>query len=202
RQQGNQYLVNVELRAGNTLHARAEMVLADVLSSAGLPRLKPAVGDYAADKKQIYSSGQLFHGAELQGIKKILGCDEKGIVADSSAAPGPGQWMKKPLRSDWLSDPLVLDVSYQLMILWCLDQLGAGSLPTGVGRYRQYQKRFPQDGTRIVIAVNERSEHRAVASIEFLDQKGALVARIEDYQCVIDPSLSRAFGRNKLTGKV
>ncbi|MEE8339279.1 MAG: SDR family NAD(P)-dependent oxidoreductase, partial [Xanthomonadales bacterium] len=47
RQQGNQYLVNVELRAGNTLHARAEMVLADVLSSAGLPRLKPAVGDYA-----------------------------------------------------------------------------------------------------------------------------------------------------------
>ncbi len=202
RQQGNQYLVNVELRAGNTLHARAEMVLADVLSSAGLPRLKPAVGDYAADKKQIYSSGQLFHGAELQGIKKILGCDEKGIVADSSAAPGPGQWMKKPLRSDWLSDPLVLDVSYQLMILWCLDQLGAGSLPTGVGRYRQYQKRFPPDGTRIVITVNERSEHRAVASIEFLDQKGALVARIEDYQCVIDPSLSRAFGRNKLTGKV
>ena len=201
-QAGNQYLVSVELRAGDTLHAQAEMVLAYGLDSPGAPQLEPAVGDYSADKKQIYCSGQLFHGAALQGIKRVLGCNEKGIVADSSAAPGPGQWMKKPLRSDWLSDPLALDVSYQLMILWCFDQLGAGSLPVVVGSYRQYQKHFPKNGTRIVIGVDEQSEHRAIATIEFLDHKGALVARIEDYECVIDQSLAKAFSRNKLTGKV
>ena len=198
---GNEYLVSVELRAGDTLHARAEMVLANGLDSPGSPQLKPAVGDYSADKKQIYGSGRLFHGAALQGIKKVLGCDESGIVADSGAAPGPCQWMKKVLRSNWLSDPLALDVSYQLMILWCFDQLGAGSLPVGVGSYRQYQTRFPKDGTRIVIVVNEQSEYRAIATIEFVDDSGRLVARIEDYECVIDQSLSKAFGNNKLKNK-
>ena len=88
------------------------------------------------------------------------------------------------------------------MILWCFDQLGAGSLPVVVGSYRQYQKRFPKNGTRIVIGVGEQSEHRAIATIEFLDHKGALVARIEDYECVIDQSLAKAFSRNKLTSKV
>jgi acyl transferase domain-containing protein len=198
---GNQDMVTVELRNGSILHARAEMVLAYELDSAGAPKLESAVGDYAADVKTIYSSGKLFHGAELQGIEKVLACSASGIVADVNAAPGPAQWMKKPLRSKWLTDPLALDVSYQLMILWSFDQLGAGSLPTGVHRYRQYQSSFPKDGTRIVIGVSEHSTHRAKATIEFLDRQGALVARIEGYECVVDQSLAGAFGRNKLTSK-
>ena len=41
------------------------------------------------------------------------------------------------------------------------------------------------------------AEHRAFADIEFLDGTGALVARIEGYECVIDPALAGAF-RNRL----
>jgi hypothetical protein len=35
--------------------------------------------------------------------------------------------------------------------------------------------------------------------MEFLDRhNGKLIARLEDYECVIDPSLEQAFQRNQL----
>ena len=40
--------------------------------------------------------------------------------------------------------------------------------------------------------------HRALANIEFLDADGGLVARIDDYECVIDASLGQAFRHNRL----
>jgi len=198
---GNQDLVEVELRAGQTLHARARLVLAFELDRAPGASLTPATGEYAPGSKKIYQAGRLFHGPRLQGIESVEACDDQGIVATVASAPKPGQWMQKPLRSNWLADPLALDVAFQLMILWSLEQLGAGSLPTRVGRYRQYRQRFPEQDARIVIAIKQHSEHQALADIEFLDHEGELVARIEDYECVVDASLSKAFDRNQLTSK-
>ena len=42
------------------------------------------------------------------------------------------------------------------------------------------------------------TDHAAAADIDFLDSAGDLVARMEGYECVIDPSLSDAFARNQL----
>jgi hypothetical protein len=47
--------------------------------------------------------------------------------------------------------------------------------------------------------VREFGNHRATADIDFADVQGNLVARIEAYECVIDPSLNQAFRRNRLT---
>jgi len=50
-----------------------------------------------------------------------------------------------------------------------------------------------------VIRVTSESAHGAVADMEFLDRNtGKLVARLEGYECVIDPSLKQAFQRNQL----
>jgi len=86
-----------------------------------------------------------------------------------------------------------------MMILWSFDQLGIGLLPTAIKSYRQYQRNFPKEGTQILIRVNEHTKLRAEASIEFLDNSGGLVARIEGYECVTDVSLNDAFKKNELT---
>ena len=39
----------------------------------------------------------------------------------------------------------------------------------------------------------------ARADMEFLDSDGGLVARLENYDCVVDTSLSEAFTRNRLS---
>ena len=107
--------------------------------------------------------------------------------------------MKHPIRSTWLTDPLVIDSAFQLMILWSFERFGAGSLPCFAGRYRQFQETFPEEGVQVVIRVTAEREHGATADMEFLDRNsGKLVARLEGYECVIDPSLERAFQRNQL----
>ena len=112
------------------------------------------------------------------------------------AAPAPNQWLTRPLRQQWLADPLAIDSAFQLMIVWSVERLGAGSLPTFVGRYRQFARRFPREGTRVAIRVLESSPRRARADVDFLGPDGLPVARIEGYECVIDASLQSAFRRN------
>ncbi|TSK07974.1 MAG: SDR family NAD(P)-dependent oxidoreductase [Geobacter sp.] len=198
------WLVPVELCSrgvnGKTvLHARAEIVLATkhpegIRSITEIPSTT-----YQPLEGVIYNNERLFHGPDLHGIEQVVGCSAKGIAATVKGAPAPGKWIRRPLRSAWITDPLVLDSAFQLMILWSFERFGAGSLPCFAARYRQFQESFPREGVQAVIRVTQESAHGASADMEFLDRaSGKLVARLEGYECIIDPSLKQAFQRNKL----
>ncbi|MBJ6750283.1 type I polyketide synthase [Geomonas anaerohicana] len=198
------WLVPVELSSpgvnGKTiLHARAEIVLA-TKHPEGIRSIKEIPSTpYAPHDGVIYNNERLFHGPDLHGIEQVDGCSAKGIAASVKGAPAPAKWIRRPLRSSWLTDPLVLDSAFQMMILWSFERFGAGSLPCFAGRYRQFQESFPREGVQVVIRVTSESQHGASADMEFLDRSsGKLVARLEGYECVIDPSLKQAFQRNKL----
>jgi hypothetical protein len=193
-------VVPVELRSGGSVRARAEIVLAAQLPVAS-PGVAPAAQQtYSAGHKGIYSDGRLFHGPALHGIQTIEGWSEEGIIARSAAAPAAAAWLQQPLRAAWLADPLVLDSAFQLMILWCFEARGMGSLPTGIAHYRQYARSFPQAGARICIRVSQAQGHSATAAMEFLNDAGGLVARMDGYQCVMDATLEKAFADNHLAG--
>jgi hypothetical protein len=199
------YLVPVELRSRGSdgreaLHARAEIVLVNALPeaipplpelrAASRPRLTPA---------DVYDA-VLFHGPGLQAIETIETCTADGIAARVQAAPVPSAWLRQPLRTAWLTDPLALDAAFQLMIVWCHDQRGTPSLPCATQRYRQYRRTLPRDGTRVVAHLTRVNGMTAVADIDFLDATGACVARLEGYECVMDAALTAAFRRNRLAG--
>jgi len=198
------HLVPVELASQGTngrtiLHARAEIVLANkhpegIRSITEIPNTA-----YAPHDGVIYNRERLFHGPDLHGIEQVDGCSAKGIAATVKGAPAPAKWIRRPLRSAWLTDPLVIDSAFQMMILWSFERFGSGSLPCFAGRYRQFQESFPHEGVQIVIRVTAENPRGASADMEFLDRNtGKLVARLEGYECVIDPSLKQAFQRNKL----
>jgi len=195
---GDMHRVVVELRAGGTIHARAAVVLAAQLPK-GLPAitlsLPPAPSKAVA---AAYESGTLFHGPELYALRAITGCAATGASAEANAATPPAAWMKQPIRSAWLGDPLAMDAAFQLMIVWSTQQRGAPSLPTGLGRYTQFVRRFPTDGTLLAAKITRATDHEAVADIEFVDRAGNLLARIDGYTCVIDASLRDAFRLNQL----
>jgi len=198
------YLVPVELTGDGSgsrpvLHARAEIVLATRLPE-GIRTIKDiAVDPYEPHNGRIYDTERLFHGPDLHGIELVDGCSARGIVARVKGAPQPSVWLRQPLRSNWLTDPLVLDSAFQMMILWSFERFGSGSLPCFAGRYRQFQDSFPRDGVQVVIRISDERAHGAHADMEFVDsQSGKLVARLEDYECIIDPSLGQAFQRNQL----
>ncbi|NOY14582.1 MAG: SDR family NAD(P)-dependent oxidoreductase, partial [Deltaproteobacteria bacterium] len=183
------------------VHARAKIVLAAQLPNAKAVAEKLNLTAYSRSLADIYQPDRLFHGTDFHGIREVLGCAAEGISALVSPAPLPSRWINQPLRNSWLADPLVLDSSFQLMILWSFEQYQAGSLPVFTGRYRQYQEQFPESGAEIRVRITEQSASQATAEVDFLDPlNGSLIARIDDYQCVIDASLNQSFQRNKLQG--
>jgi NAD(P)-dependent dehydrogenase (short-subunit alcohol dehydrogenase family) len=196
------YVAAVELRSAQPdgseiLHARAEILLALQLPPAPPPRTAPVTGPYPHTRADVYQD-LLFHGPEFQGLELVDGCGEQGIVGVARTAPPPADWIRQPLRQKWLTDPLVLDTSLQMMILWTVDQCGSPSLPCRVTRYRQFQRGFPPSEVRVVIHVTRAAGRQAMADIDYLDGEGRLIARLEGYECVLDPALTRAFRRNRL----
>jgi NAD(P)-dependent dehydrogenase (short-subunit alcohol dehydrogenase family) len=202
RRDGGCYLVPAELHAAKAsgeefLCARAEIVLAEALPDAAPMLRGEGLAPYRRERLELYDE-ILFHGADLQGIELVEGCSAAGIAGTVATAPAPTAWLRQPLRTAWLADPLALDSAFQLMVLWCAEQQGAVSLPCHVGRYRQFRRAFPREGVRVVARVTEHKGQLARADIEFLDLAGQLVARMENYECVIDPALNPAFRRNRL----
>jgi acyl transferase domain-containing protein len=196
------FVAAVELRGmgadgREVLHARAEMVLANQLPTAPAAAIAPSCRPYTDTPEDVYQN-LLFHGPDLHGIEQIEGCGERGIIAKVRSAPPPGDWIERPLRQRWLADPLVLDCSFQMMVVWSQERRGAPSLPCHIARYRQYQRAFPATGVRVVAVVTRDSDLHALADIDYLDERGQVVARLEGYECVIDPALRRAFGRQPL----
>jgi hypothetical protein len=97
-----------------------------------------------------------------------------------------------------VADPLVLDASFQLMILWSRHQHGAASLPSFAGRYRQFRRHFPDGPVSVVVRVTRDNGTFARADIDYLDADGQVVAQMQDYECMIEKALNQAFGRNQL----
>jgi len=178
------------------LHAQADVLLTtENLPTAPEPSVVDIPGGGYAD---AYALGVLFHGAALHGIERVEAIAEKGVAAMLKAASAPIKWMTHPLRGTWIADPLALDSAFQMMILWSTAHRGAPSLPSALGSYRQFVSVFPKGGCRAVIAVALGISAIAVATIQFFDRQGNLLASAEGCEFVMDEALREAFRLNRL----
>ena len=194
------FSVPAELRGSNgELHAGAEIILAANLPRPAAPGPEFALKPYPRSVEQAYAE-ILFHGDGLRFIRSVAGVSEDGIALDAATALPPESWLRRPLRDRWLADPAALDAAFQGMILWTFENSGACSLPNSIAVYRQFSGHFPANGVRIIARVTRSIEHSAVADIDFIDDKGVLVARMEGYECTVDKSLNAAFLKKVLTG--
>jgi NAD(P)-dependent dehydrogenase (short-subunit alcohol dehydrogenase family) len=199
------FVVPVELRSRRKdgreqIHSRGEIVLVAALPPAPPADRPPPVSPLPYPVPQAYRD-HLFHGPELHGIERIDGASDGAFIGAAFPAPAPAEWLAAPLRSAWVADPLVLDTSFQMMILWTLAQHDTGSLPCFAGRYRQYRKAFPADPTTVVIRVRRDDGKFARADIDYIDPDGRVVAQMQDYECVMEKNLNQAFRKNQLVAK-
>jgi acyl transferase domain-containing protein/NADP-dependent 3-hydroxy acid dehydrogenase YdfG len=190
-------LVGALANGREVAHARAEIVLADRYEAAARELAETDLLTYSRSPQEIYHT-ILFHGPSLQGIERVEGLGERQVAGWVGTSPEPSEWIDQPNRRGWLTDPLAIDSAFQLVVLWCRDRLGANSLPTAVGGYRQFRRSFPPEGVRVLAEIRSATDSRAVVDIEFLDADGMLVARLGSYECVVDASLNQAFRRNNL----
>jgi hypothetical protein len=179
------------------IHSRAEIVLVAALPKAPPADRPPAVGPPPYSAERAYAE-VLFHGPDLRGIERVDGMSELACTGSAQPAPSPADWFQYPLRSGWVADPLVLDASFQMMILWSRAQHDSASLPCFAGRYRQFRRQFPAEAVRVVIRVTRDDGKFARADIDYLDPDGQVIGQMQDYECVMEASLNQAFRRNQL----
>lgn len=180
------------------VHARARVLLGNGVPASPAARTAKSGKPDGRTRAEIYTPEFLFHGSDLEGIEVVTGLDASGISAEVSPSPKPSAWIREPLRQTWITEPLMLDCCFQLMILWTLKHQGAHSLPTGLARYRQFVRRFPKQPMTVRIQITSVEQQVVRARIECLDGKGKVLALVEGYECVLEPSLKVAFTRNRL----
>ena len=178
------------------LHAQADVLLTE--EKLPNPPAADVVDMSGGEIADAYSLGVLFHGAALHGIERVEVCAERGVAALLKAASAPIKWMQNPLRGSWIADPLALDSAFQMMILWSNAHRGGPSLPSALRSYRQFVSAFPKGGCRAVIGVALGISAIAVATIQFLDRQGNVLASAEGCEFVVDAKLHEAFRLNRL----
>jgi malonyl CoA-acyl carrier protein transacylase len=199
KKNGEFYEVAVELRGGNetrqdSIHARARAILSEQLVPAPPYQFSKAMiaGAYSKNIQEIYDE-ILFHGHQLRGIRKIISCSPRGMVAQISSAPEPREWISSPFRDRWIADPLALDCAFQMAILWCFEEKQTLSLPSYATSYRQYCRLFPAEGITAILEVSEVSDHKMRGDFTFTDSEGEVVACLKGYQATSDATLFRSF---------
>jgi acyl transferase domain-containing protein/NAD(P)-dependent dehydrogenase (short-subunit alcohol dehydrogenase family) len=199
--QGSTWVVPVALvtRRGDReiVHSTARIVLVNELPAPPATTPLPALEPYARSLDEVYGD-ILFHGEQLRAIERIEGIGAGAISGTTRTAPPPSQWLRQPLRGQWLAEPLVLDASFQLAILWSFERHGSVCLPCFAGRYRQYVRVFPVGPVRVVVRSTDAKSPLARAEIDYLDASGRPLALMQNYECVIDPALNAAFRQKVL----
>jgi NAD(P)-dependent dehydrogenase (short-subunit alcohol dehydrogenase family) len=179
------------------VNARAEVILATRLPIADVLPPEFQVESYLRDPSEVYSQ-ILFHGPHLQGIEQVQGFSKHGIIGMVTGAPAPASWIQDPLRHVWLTDPLAVDAAIQLAVLWAYEEHGMASLPCFVGRYRQFRRFSSRENLRVVFQALKMVAQRVSGDLTLLDREGKVVARLENYESVLDAHLNQAFRRNRL----
>jgi acyl transferase domain-containing protein/NAD(P)-dependent dehydrogenase (short-subunit alcohol dehydrogenase family) len=199
---GSDYEVDVEIRNGAgdsrlTVHSSAKAILADRLPTA--PKFSEN-GHFKGHSLSLPISEAyeriLFHGEDLRGIQDVIGISDRGMAAKIASAPSPDSWIRNPLRSRWISDPMILDCAFQMAILWCHDQYNCVSLPSFASAYRQYCNQFPSTGVTAVLQVRDASPKKMIGDFTFLDENLQVVAELRGYEAIMDQDLIHKFHPN------
>jgi acyl transferase domain-containing protein len=190
--------VPVEIRGtdngSSQIHARATAILGDAPLAPVSTTPFRGVGrrPYSRSIEDAYET-VLFHGRTLHGIEKIFGCCEKGMQAVVRTAPLPSEWITTPLRTRWIADPLVFDSAFQMAILWSEEIRGVRCLPSFIGGYRQYCKRFPRETVNVALRIERATGSLLTGDFLVTDAAETVIAALVGFEAVMDPALAEAF---------
>ncbi|MFM7733403.1 MAG: SDR family NAD(P)-dependent oxidoreductase [Cyanobium sp.] len=105
----------------------------------------------------------LFHGPSFQVIREVYFCQAEGIggrLATAAAMGWPGGWQL---------DPAALDGALQLLRLWGVDRHDRVSLPTAIGRCRQWAPWPDRETVDCYLRPRRDNAFRISADAHFLD---------------------------------
>jgi hypothetical protein len=109
----------------------------------------------------LYGTPALFHGQDLQSIKRIRGRSEIGLRAELYGSSALG-WE----RPDGLLDLAALDGGLQLALAWFFEKSGSAMLPTSVGHVQIEATTQRNETSECSLTVRSQDALHGVCDIE------------------------------------
>ena len=158
------------------------------------PGPPPAMGHLPAldggEAIDVYSSGTLFHGPALQGIRRLLADHDTGLIMACRLRDpdlGHGAYGSPEYR------PALLDLLLQSLSVWVRRHHGVSSLPSRAAGFRLFHP-LPDDTPFYAVVrdvVSENSVHRATLIACAAD--GTVLAVFDDLEAVGAAALNDKF---------
>ena len=138
----------------------------------------------------------LFHGACFQGITTIEGISEQAVCGTLKSIPPAVCLAETPENKNWLLDPVILDSSLQLVILWKRHYQDMTPLPFAIKRYRKFAP-FTSGLIHCCVQLENSNKGQLVkADMFFLDDENRLLAMLEGVEASCSKSLNRLAGNS------
>lgn len=135
----------------------------------------------------------LFHGPQFQGISKIEGIDQHGIAGALSPS-SPHECLAGDPAGQWLIDPIILDSSFQLAILWARARHDMTPLPSRLKSYRRFGTSSGLPVRCYVHAQAVPGGHTILFSSWYLNSAGGVMGVLEEMECPCSQALNRLAG--------
>ncbi len=178
----------------NALCYRARLELRERLPAAQVVSLQPLdeARPYPISVEAAYEQ-LLFHGPSLRGIASVVGIGPSGV--DAILTPSmPRSSVVSADGASWIVDPVVIDSAFQLAILWARAHLDSTPLPAGFRSFRRFAP-LPNSPVRCEFRVRATPDGQTLTvQYHFRDEKGRLLAVLEDLELTCNPSLNRLAG--------
>ncbi|MDA3648382.1 SDR family NAD(P)-dependent oxidoreductase [Saccharopolyspora indica] len=182
-------LVKVSVRTGAVLHYAATLVLSESLVDAP-STASWTLGGGPEDGLGIYRDAILFHGPQLQGLRRVLDHSDERLVLECrlpATAVGSGAYRGE------LHDPVLADLLLQAASVHGNRLLGQASLPLGVGRAECFVP-LPGDEPFVLVVDDVRRAAAAIAvTVTACDPRGRVLQRWHDVQLVATPGMAEKF---------
>jgi NAD(P)-dependent dehydrogenase (short-subunit alcohol dehydrogenase family) len=135
----------------------------------------------------------LFHGPCFQGISTIEGINEQGICGTLIPST-PAKCLSPEAGGQWIVDPVLLDCSFQLAILWERAYYDMTPLPSRFTSYRRFGS-FADASVRCCLkAHSSAGGQNLLTDIYFLDGTGQVMAVLEEMEFSCSKALNRLAG--------
>ncbi|WP_223839078.1 SDR family NAD(P)-dependent oxidoreductase [Saccharopolyspora pogona] len=196
-------LVKVSVRTGTgaalpVLHYAATLVLSASLADApvvsgwttGSPGEGGSLGEGPENGLDIYRDAILFHGPQLQGLRRVLHHSDDRLVLECrlpDTVVGFGAYRGE------LHSPVLCDLLLQGPSVHGNRLLGQASLPLGFGR-AEYFAALPGNEPFVLVVDGVRQAAAALTvTATACDQQGRVLQRWHDIQMVATPEMSEKF---------
>jgi NAD(P)-dependent dehydrogenase (short-subunit alcohol dehydrogenase family) len=135
----------------------------------------------------------LFHGPSLQGIATIEGINDQGVCGILIPST-PARCLFPEATGHWIVDPVLLDCSFQLAILWERAHHDMTPLPSRFTSYCRFGSLVDGPIRCCLKAQSSAGGQNLLTDIYFIDGTGQVMAVLEEMEFSCSKALNRLAG--------